>query len=329
MKARAPRPPLLAGDIGGTKALLALIDGDGVRFERRYACGRFASFAALLERFRADASAALGGPPRITRASLGVAGPVSGGRVRLTNLAWDIAADELGIDSVRLLNDFEASAHALAKLGRAGLATLQPGEVQEGAPRLLIGAGTGLGVAFILGRGRGLRVVSGEGGHAAFAPADALQDALLAHLRASLGRVELEHVVSGAGLERIYAFLRDTGRHAENRAVREAMTAGDAAAAITRAALESGDALALAALDLFIACFGAAAGDFALATLARGGVYVAGGIAPRILPRLRAGGFAAAFNSKARFSEAARACPVHVVTNERLGLLGAIAAAPR
>lgn len=318
----------LVGDIGGTKALLALFDEAGAVFERRYACAGFGSFAQMLERFRADARAAMGAEPEVGSASLGVAGPVSSGRVRLTNLDWVIDARELGLPRVRLLNDFEACAHGLAGLRpEKDLATLQAGSPRATAPRLLIGAGTGLGVAFAVGRGRSVRVLAGEGGHFAFAPADELQDALLRHLRASLGRVELEHVVSGAGLERIYAFLRDTGRQAESPATRQAIAKGDAPAAIAQAA-DEGDALSSAALDLFIACYGAAAGDHALAVLARGGVFVAGGIAPKVLPRLRGGGFLAAFNAKGDFSASARACPVHVVTNERLGLLGAAAAAP-
>jgi glucokinase len=320
---------LLAGDIGGTKALLALCDAQGARFERRYACSGFASFAALLERFRADAGAALGAAPRIARVSLGVAGPVAGNRVRMTNLAWEIDGRALGVARVRLLNDFEASAHALDGLTDGDRVTLQPGVPRARAPRLLIGAGTGLGAAVVLGRGRSLRVVSGEGGHAGFAPADELQEALLKHLRRDFGRVELEHVVSGAGLARIYGFLRETGRGFERGAARAALEGGDPAAAIARAALKGSDPLALAALDLFIACYGAAAGDLALAVLARGGVYVTGGIAPRILERLRAGGFVAAFDAKGAFAGAARECPVHIVTNERLGLLGAVAAAPR
>ena len=316
---------LLAGDIGGTKALLALVDAGAVRFERRYRCGDFGTFGALLERFRADAREALGAPPRIDRASLGVAGPVSDGSVRLTHRAWQIDAATLGFGDVRLLNDFEASAYGIDGLAADDLATLQAGAPRAGAPRLLIGAGTGLGVAIVAAGG----VIAGEGGHAAFAPADELQDALLRHLRLALGRVELEHVVSGPGLARIYAFLRDSGRHVESAATRAALAAGDPAAAISRAALEAGDPLALAAVDLFIACYGAAAGDYALALLARGGVYLTGGIAPKILPRLRAGGFVAAFYAKASFTGAARACPLHVVTTERLGLLGAVAAARR
>ena len=304
---------LFAGDIGGTKALLALVEAGEVRFERRYACGEYASFPAMFERFLADAQAVLGEAPGIDRACLGVAGPVADGRARLTNLPWAIDARELGLRDARLLNDFEASAHALDRLAAGDVVTLQQGVPLDRAPRLLIGAGTGLGVALVTGAGRDRHVIAGEGGHAAFAPADETQEALLRHLRGSLGRVEIEHVVSGPGLARIHAFLGG------NPAVD--------AAEIARTALEGRDSLALSALDLFIACYGAAAGDYALAVLARGGVYVAGGIAPRILPRLGAGGFLAAFNAKGAFAAQTLACPLHVVTNERLGLLGAAAAA--
>lgn len=303
---------VLAGDIGGTKAFLALIEQGEILVERRYACDEHASFPAMLERFRNEAGAALGGAPAIERACLGVAGPVEDGRARLTNLPWAIDAREIGVAQARLLNDFEASAHALDTLGPGDLVTLQDGAPLPTAPRLLIGAGTGLGVAIVLGHGRDLQVIAGEGGHAAFAPADEVQDELLRVLRARFGRVEIEHVVSGAGLERIYAALQGPET---------------AASAIARAALERQDPLALQALDVFLACYGAAAGDFALGVLARGGVYIAGGIAPRILPRFAAGGFLAAFNAKGAFARQAQAFPVHVVVNERLGLLGAAAAA--
>jgi glucokinase len=305
---------LLAGDIGGTKALLALLDGNRIRLERRYACCDFGSFPEMLERFCADARAELGEEPEVKRACLGVAGPVKDGRATLTNLPWAIDVRDLPIRQAQLLNDFEASAHGLDRLSNADVVTLQPGAPVEGAPRLLIGAGTGLGLAIATGRGRDLRVIAGEGGHAAFAPADATQDRLLAHLRASLGRVEIEHVVSGPGLARIYAFLRGAA-------------APDAdPAEIASAALDRGDALALSALDLFLACYGAAAGDQALAVLARGGVYLAGGVAPRLLARMRSGGFLEAFNAKGAFAGHARTFPVHVVVNERLGVLGAAAA---
>jgi glucokinase len=325
-KRRAERGVLLAADVGGTKALVALFDGGEALFERRYECADFASFDAVLERFRADARAALGVLPNIDCASVGVAGPVSGDRVRLTNRAWEIDRRRLGAPRACLLNDFEASARGLDSLAAHDLETLQAGAPLPGATRVLLGAGTGLGVAILVGSGAGLQVLAGEGGHLPFAPADEMQAALWRQLRATLGRVELEHVLSGAGLVRIHGFLRAAVGKSTGPGPADAVD--PTPAAISKAALESRDALALAALDLFIACYGAAAGDFALAVLARGGVYVAGGIAPKILPRMRAGGFLAAYNAKGAFSDAVRACPVHVITNERVGLLGAVAAAP-
>jgi len=206
----------------------------------------------------------------------------------------------------------------------ADLATLQAGEPIARAPRVVLGAGTGLGIAYVV---NGASPVAGEGGHASFAPSTEEQAALWRYLHAREGRVSLEHVVSAGGLVRAYAFLRERATLAESAQLREALRAGDAAAAISDFAMDRTDPLAGAALDLFIACYGAAAGDHALNVMARGGVFVAGGIAPKILPRLQAGGFIAAFNDKGEFSEYVRRMPVHVVINERLGLLGAAAAA--
>jgi glucokinase len=318
---------ILAGDIGGTKTLLALFERTTARFEERYSSPDFGDFASLLERFLSDAKTALGTSKKIQRACLGIAGPVTDQHVQVTNLPWEIDARALerrfGIAQIRLINDFAAAAHGIDALAEKDYVTLQEGEHVREAPRLVIGAGTGLGAAYMIWDGRMHRAVPGEGGHAGFSPANEEQAALWRHLHGKLGRVEIEHVVSGDGLERIYEFLRDSGRAQESAQVRAAMAAGDAAAAISEAAFESEDALANAALDLFIACYGAAAGDYALAVVARGGVYVAGGIAPKILPRLRAGGFIAAFNAKGGFSELTKKMPVHVITEERLGLLGA------
>jgi len=320
---------ILAGDIGGTKTRLALFDDVDAppRFERRYASPDYPAFESMLERFLADTHAALGAfaPPQA--ACFGVAGPILGSRVRVTNLPWTIDGDALGrafrIAQVRLLNDFAAAAHGIDALGASERATLQEGEPLAGAPRVVLGAGTGLGIAYVMRDARGDHPLSGEGGHTGFAPTDLDQVALWHYLHERVGRVTLEHVLSGAGLMGIYDFLLARGSHRESSALRAALAEGDVPAAITRAALEGGDPLAGAALDLFIACYGAAAGDHALNVMARGGVYVAGGIAPKILPRLAAGGFAKAFNDKARFADAARRMPVHVVLNERLPLLGA------
>jgi glucokinase len=318
---------ILAADVGGTKTRLALFDRGALRFDQRHDSAAFAAFDAVLARFLAAARAALGAGPEIERACIGAAGPVIDGRVKITNLPWEIDARALErgfhIDRVELMNDFVANAHGIDALAPGGLATLQAGEPVAGAPRLLIGAGTGLGVAYAVPDGGGHRVVPSEGGHVGFAPADEEQAALWRFLHARHGRVEAEHAVSGPGLVRIYEHLREVGGHPVSLALERDLTDGDAAPVIVRHAFEHDDSLANRALDLFVACYGAVAGDHALSVVARGGVYVAGGIAPKILPRLAAGGFLAAFSAKGAFSDLARAMPVHVVIDERLGLLGA------
>jgi glucokinase len=318
---------IVAADIGGTKTRLALLDGAALRFEQQHDSAAFGGFAAVLERFLAEARAALGAAPRLERACIGVAGPVVGARVRVTNLPWELDARalerEFGIGRVRLVNDFVANAYGVDALAAESLATLQAGAPVAGAPRVLIGAGTGLGVAYVVPDRGEPRVVPSEGGHVGFAPADEEQAGLWRFLHARLGRVEAEHVVSGPGLARIYEHLREVGHLPVSLALERELAEGDAAPAIVRHALGHGDALAAAAVDLFLACYGAVAGDHALCVIARGGVYVAGGIAAKLLPRLSAGRFLAAFDDKGAFSSLARAMPVHVVLDERLGLLGA------
>jgi glucokinase len=186
-------------------------------------------------------------------------------------------------------------------------------------PKVVIGAGTGLGIAYVLDGA----VLSGEGGHAAFAPADAIQDGLWQWLQRRVGRVQVEHVVSGSGLAHIYEFLVERQAQAAAAGAREVLSAEDPPAMIAIRGLEGGDPLSLAAIDLFLSCYGALAGDQALAVLARGGVYVTGGIAPKLLPRIAAGGFMAAFNDKGAYADLNRACPVHVVLNPDLPLIGA------
>jgi glucokinase len=181
-------------------------------------------------------------------------------------------------------------------------------------------------VAYALPQGKRYRVIAGEGGHAGFAPADDEQMRLWRALHAQFGRVSVEHVVSGPGLVRIYEFLR--AEMPDAPALRESLLAGGAAA-ISRRALEQGDPLSCRALDLLISCYGAVAGDHALAVTARGGVYLAGGIVPKILGRLAAGGFMAAFNAKAAHAQMNLRIPVHAVITERLGLLGAALIAAR
>ena len=325
---------ILAGDIGGTKALLQLAALRQGRLspvlERRYAAASFADFSGMLARFLEECRAQGGRQLRLGSACFGVAGPAADNSVQMTNLPWRLdgaqIAAQFGIGRVRLVNDFEAAAAGVEALGPQDSVVLQPGEREAQAARVVIGAGTGLGVAYALPQGKAYRIVAGEGGHAGFAPADAEQMRLWQALHAQLGRVSVEHIVSGPGLVRIYEFL--CAGLPQAPALRERLQR-EGAAAITRDALEQNDALANRALDLFIACYGAAAGDHALAVSARGGVYVAGGIARRILGRLKAGGFIAAFNAKGAHARLNRRIPVQVVTTERLGLLGAALIAAR
>lgn len=325
---------ILAGDIGGTKALLLLAARRRGRpepvLERRYAVASFSGFSAMLARFLDECRQYRGRDARLTSACFGAAGPVSADSIQMTNLPWRLDAGAIaaafGIGRVRLVNDFEAAASGIEALGPGDSVMLQRGEILPDAARVIIGAGSGLGLAYALPQGMHYRVIAGEGGHAGFAPADDEQLRLWQTLHAQFGRVSVEHVVSGPGLVRIYEFLRATLPQAP---ALEARMRGEGAAAISRHALEQGDPLACRALDLFIACYGAAAGDHALTVAARGGVYIAGGIAPKIFSRLAAGGFMAAFNAKGARAQLNLRMPVQVVTTERLGLLGAALIAAR
>jgi glucokinase len=317
---------ILAGDIGGTNSRLALFAPEAGRprilhLEHFRNAGE-PGFETIAARFVAGARAALG-DARVERACFALAGPVEGRRVKLTNLPWEVDADvlarDLAIDDVTLVNDFVAAASGLEVMGANDLHTLQAGETIADAPRVAIGAGTGLGVAYLVRERGGYRVIGGEGGHMGFAPNDDEQDRLWRFLHAGNRRVIAEEVVSGPGLERIHAFVR---------AEAGVPPAPCTSAEISAAAL-TGDALANRALDLFVSCFGAVAGDHALAVLARGGVFIAGGVAPKIRPRFEDGRFLAAFNAKGAHAHLAARMPVHIVTEEKLGLLGAALLAAR
>jgi glucokinase len=325
---------ILAADIGGTKAMLLLATLRRGRmeavFEQRYAVADFPEFNPMLTRFFDEYRRQLGRKARVSSACLAAAGPVSGERIQMTNLPWCLDGGAIGaafrIGRVRLVNDFEAAASGIEVLAPGDSTVLQQGEPLAQAARVVIGAGTGLGVAYALPQGERYRVMAGEGGHAGFAPADDAQLALWQALRREYGRVSVEHVVSGPGLARIYAHLRTA--HAD-LAPPTASGRVEDAAAVSRLALERGDPLACRALDLFLACYGAVAGDHALTAAARGGVYIAGGIAAKVLGRLAAGGFMTAFNAKGAHAQMNLKVPVRVVTTERLGLLGAALIAGR
>jgi glucokinase len=330
---------VLAGDIGGTKTWLLIAhcqQGDcSPLFEQRYHSAAYPSLTAMVHEFL-DAAAAHSALP-VEGACFGVAGPVSareaGDSARITNLPWRIEATELaaelGLDRAHLVNDFQATGYGIDALAPGDLITLQPGLPVHGAPRVIIGAGTGLGMGVLCWRDGHYEPLPSEGGHADFAPTDDEQIALLRHLRARYGRVSVERVVSGPGLVNILDFLRDTGAATVSAALDAAMESGDAAAAISRCALDGSDPAAVRALGLFVRAYGAQAGDLALTALARGGVYIGGGIAPKLLGRLQAGDFMEAFRAKGRMAGLCADMPVHVIANPKVGLLGAALKASR
>lgn len=322
---------ILAGDVGGTKVLLQLStagsqggpDG-GVLFERKYPSAGFSGLADVVKAFLAERAAAGGPQGRIQRACLAIAGPVSGQRVKVTNLPWEIdgraLAVGLDIADVKLVNDFEAAASGIDALDQDRLVTLQAGQPDTWGHRVVLGAGTGMGVAYAVWTGRGRCVVAGEGGHMGFAPADAVQAEFCAGIREREGRVTVEHVVSGPGLARLHDFFRRREAPSEASAASSSSLSPEA---VIAAARDGGDPAARLALEFFVAAYGAVAGDHALAVLARGGVYIAGGVAPAILPELVAGGFLSSFRAKGAHSDLMRGIPVHVITDDRLCLQGA------
>jgi glucokinase len=308
---------VLAGDIGGTHARLARarIEQGRVVIDAPWILGvrEHPALEQALAHFLGERD-----PP--THACLAWAGPIEGGRARLTNGDWSADVEALearfGFHSLRLVNDFHAAAHGVDGLSAADLATLQSAPADAGGARLVIGAGTGLGVAYALRDEHGSRVVAGEGGHVAFAPLDDEQAALWRHLQRSLGRVTAEHVVSGAGIVRLHGFC-----------CAESGTApADEAADVARRA-DAGEPEAQRALRLFCSIFGAVAGDHALSCLATGGVFVAGGVAARMADRLADGRFIAAFNAKGVHRALMARMPVWLVRDELLGLRGAAAIA--
>lgn len=306
------KPLLLCADIGGTKTLLGLASGGELLVRRRFANAGFADLAAVLAAFFAETQTE---PSRITGGCLALAGPIAdGGRqAALTNLPWSIDTDELsrrfGLPSLRLANDFAAAALGAVAATVEQRVTLQAGEAIDTAPRLVIGAGTGLGMAIVLPQAGRWRIIPGEGGHVAFAPADDEQRDLWEFLRARHERVTWERVVSGPGLIAIHEFVTGVVLPPEE---------------ITQRALASPDSAARRALDLFLAAYGAFAGDMALACLPRGGVFLAGGIAAKMIPALQHGEFLAAFNAKAEHAVLAARMPIHIATDPLLGLQGAL-----
>jgi glucokinase len=303
---------LLAGDIGGTKTLLRCVGPDGVvSREARYESVEWKTFDELLRAFLADVDGT------IDAACFAVAGPVFGGRAEVTNLEWVIEeralAQSFSIGRVSLINDFYAVGLGVPLLGVDDLISLQKGQRDRSAPIAILGAGTGLGEALLVTHGGVHHVIPGEGGHADFAPQDEEQARLFLHLHEIFGHVSWERVVCGAGLVNIFTFLGG-----------EEITPAEVA---QRA--DEGEAMASRAFAMFVDAYGAEAGNLAIRHLARGGVYLAGGVAAKNVRWFTDGAFIEAFLRKGRFRDVMESIPVDLIMNEQVGLIGAVEGARR
>jgi glucokinase len=316
---------ILAGDIGGTNARLAyfdVIDGKPeVLTESTLPSREYKTLEAALRQFKGSTGL------RCDRACFGVPGPVRQGRARITNLPWEVDAAHLSkvIDHnpVWVINDLEANAYGVTTLGEGDFAVLNEGEGRPDGNAAIIAPGTGLGEAGLFWDGERHRPFATEGGHTDFAPGRDIEMALLSFLSERHEHVSWERVVSGPGLVSIYEFMSETLQEESPSWLTEQMERGDPAAAISEAAQSGRCPVCSQALDLFVHCFGAEAGNLALKLMARGGVYLGGGIAPKILDRLRRPAFMEAFTAKGRMSSLVRSMPVKVVLSDTTALRGA------
>src|ERR1051326_307667 len=312
---------IVAGDIGGTKTPLQMVDIEGgsrtLVLETRYESGAFTTFDAMLRDFVSHADST-----PIDSACFAVAGPVIGNEARVTNLTWIMVAPDLARDfairRVALINDFYAVALGVPLLTSADLLSLNAGARVEHAPIAILGAGTGLGEAALVFDGTKWNVVPSEGGHADFAPQDEEQAALFTQLHAKHGHVSWERVLSGQGLVAIHNFLTGVDRDYDEKIPMEIAAASDA-----------GDATAQHTFEIFVDIYGAEAGNMALRLLSRGGVFLAGGIAAKNMRHFTTGRFVEAFLRKGRFVDVMKAIPIDVIVNPEDGLLGAVEAARR
>ncbi len=318
--------PILAGDIGGTKSNLALVRGSSktpeIMFVRTYQNREFTSLAEVVHRFLAVTGLS------VTRACFGVAGAVMAGESVLPNLGWCLSeqalARDLGLQSVRLVNDLEATALGIATLSPEQVYILNHGQSRPGGNRALIAAGTGLGMALMLPEGPGWRIAASEGGHVDFAPRDEEQIELLRVLKRRYGHVSCERVVSGPGLVNIYRSLRDEANLEEPDWLADRLKrSDDAAAVIAQVGLANEAAIAINTLDLFLSAYGAVAGNLALTAFSTDGLYIGGGIAPKLLDRFPHSGFMSAFTGKGRFAELLAEIPVYIILEPMTALRGA------
>jgi len=317
---------IVAGDIGGTNARLATFDVQAGQLllvkELVYPSRSAPDLESIARRFVEEAR------PAATAVALGVAGPVKNDRIETPNLPWVVdgrrLADIFTVPRVTLLNDLKANAYGIRHLGPADFAVLQPGAHDATGNQAILSAGTGLGCAGLYWDGQRHRPFATEGGHADFAPRSHLEAELMEDIAREKGRVSAERLLSGSGLVRIYRFLRQRSGLPEPEALTARFAKEDAAAVVSRSALEQADPVCVQALDLFASVYGAEAGNVALRMLATAGVFLGGGIAPKNLPAFRRDGlFMKAFLDKGRMRPLLETVPVLVVLNDRAALWGA------
>ncbi len=318
----------LAGDIGGTKTVLALYEPTGTDFqsvrEQVFSSHAFAKFEDLLDAF-------LGKPPSVSlhSACFGIAGAVIEGHSHTTNLPWDLDEASLekhvGAQRVKLLNDLEAAAYGMLYLSPDELAVIQAGQTPSKRGNIaVIAAGTGLGEAMLYWDGHEFHPIASEGGHADFGPSSALELDLWKYLSEKFGgHVSWERLLSGPGIHNAYEFLKQRGEIPESSEVAEQLKTGDPNAIIANHGLDETDRLSVAALSLFCSVYGSEAGNMALRCVAHGGVIIGGGIAPRILPALKRGEFTRAFAAKGRMRGLLESLEIRVALNARAPLIGA------
>jgi glucokinase len=343
---------VLAGDIGGTKTILRLISaevGSPGRaipsltnlWEKKYVSRSFTDLVPMVHQFFKDAAESSVSVPSVDKACFGIAGTIAHNASELTNLSWSLSGERLqralDIPRVTLINDFAAIGYGLAGLQDGQLATLQAGAFDPAAPIAVIGAGTGLGEGFLIPDPDGTpRAFPSEGGHTDFAPRSGLEFQLSTYLleKNNLPRVSVERVVSGTGIASIYQFFRDTNPREESAVMAEIYETWsreigkkdktvDLAAEVSKAAQAGGDFLCEQTMNLFISAYGAEAGNLALKILPYGGLYLAGGIAPKILEMLQQGVFMKAFSNKGRMRPVLEKIPVHVILDTKIALIGA------
>ena len=316
---------ILAADVGGTKTYVGFFDsaekGYEPLVEARVSTADHSSLGVLLAAFAQEAGLT---PDRV---AVGVPGPVRHLPVRAVNLPWLIDPAEmraaLGLDQVHLLNDLEATAYGTLVLPPEDTVTLNEGRSDPEGNIAVIAAGTGLGEGGLCWSGRHYVTIASEGGHTDFSPGNASEAELFLYLRKRFDHVSWERVVSGPGLVQLYEFLRDSGRFDEPGWLSRELEQGDPSQIISRVAMEGRCDLAMQALDHFVSLYGAEAGNLALKMLATGGVFVGGGIAPKIIDKLQGGRFMEAFLAKGRLAQPLQDMPVKVILNDKTAFLGA------